>query len=118
MRLTGVARNDIVTASIATGGTSMLIKRNDVEYLLHDFLEIHFGTNELENSRIVRFIQSRLHDLRSPQLYPVSGFSVNGLLVVVTLGHSRPAPKELLLLDGETREKTLYQCLSAVQKFV
>ena len=94
----------------------MFIKPEDVEYILHDFLEIRYGTNELDNARIVRFLMERLRPKNQFALCPIYGFLADGILVTVVSIPGRTEARESLMLNKKTGKRVHYQQMSEGEK--
>ena len=95
------------------------MKREDVEYILHDFLEVRYGTNELENARIVQFLLERMGDGHpGAELRTLAGFLMSDVLVVVVSDVEKAAYRECLLLNSGTRQKMHYRQPLEAEKLI
>lgn len=82
----------------------MLVKRESIEYMLHDFLEIRFGIHELENARMVQYLMDRFNLAKEFTLSPAHGFVANGILVNVVSVPGELSLREFVTLNKKTRQ--------------
>ena len=94
----------------------MFVTPEDIEYILHDFLEVRYGTNELENTRIVRFLMERTKPAHQFALCPTYGFLADGILVCVVSVASKLEIRGSLILNRKTGERVHYQQMSEGEK--
>ncbi|GEM_PF-3437326 len=94
----------------------MFVKPEDIEYMLHDFLEIRYGTNELENTRIVRFLMDRIKPAHKFVLCPMYGFFADGILVCIVSFPSKLEVRGSLVLNQKTGERLHYQQMNEGEK--
>jgi hypothetical protein len=93
----------------------MFVQREDIEYMLHDFLEIKYGANELENTRIVQFLMERIKPAPKLTLCPVYGFLAGGVLLSAVSIPGRLRVRESLTLNQKTRGIVHHSQMNAVQ---
>lgn len=94
----------------------MFVTPEDIEYILHDFLEVRYGTNELENTRIVRFLMERIKPKNQFALCPTYGFLADGILVCILSIPAKVEAREFLVLNQKTGERVHYQPMSEGEK--
>lgn len=92
--------------------------REDLEYLLHDFLEIHYGTDELENVRVVTFLMEHRAKETSTGLELLWGFKLHELMVIVAQGAKESKLRECFLLNRSTKDKALFKLHTSKTKVV
>ena len=94
----------------------MFVKRDDIKYMLHDFLEVRYGLDKLENTRIVQFLMERTGFGRRFVLTPASGFLANGILLNVVSMPGCLRVRECLTLNQKTREIVHFQRMNSMQR--
>ena len=81
------------------------VRREDVEYILYDFLEVHYGMRELENAQLVNFLMERVKEEPRFEMNPISGIAFNKVFIAVIENPKDVKFEECLILNSETGRK-------------
>ena len=91
----------------------MSLTREDIEYVLRDFLEVYYGTNAEENTHIIRSALLDEQSILFKPVQPLYGLILDKLTLLVAPSEVRLLPKYVHVLRQDTSGYTLYMHLPA-----